>query len=174
MQTISIHSRQSSAKPNLRNLKNGALLFCSLCCSSPEGCQCKLCPSPKQYYHSWPSALGAPWSSHRRSYAQFWEWSSSTSDPHERNGNGVLWFSTLRTAFSRLWSQKSSGILTVNNSYKLLVWLGWVCSVSALQQISPVLQCFYSDPQAEPHCHNDCPPPQCTSLLPSQSGHGPT
>lgn len=143
--------------------------------SNNEGCQCKFCPSPKQHHHSWPSASGAPQSSHRGSFAKFWEWSSSTSDPHERNGNGVPWFSTLRTAFSRLWSHKSSWILIVNNSYQLLMWLGWVCcSISALQQISPVLQCFYSDLQAEPHCHSHCPPPQWTSLLPSQSGHGPT
>lgn len=132
MPTISIHSRQSSPKPNSRNSKNRALLFCSLCCSSPEGCQSKLCPSPKQYYHTWPSALGAPQSSHRGSYPQFGEWSSSTSDRHERNGNGMSWFSTLRTAFSRLWSHKYSAILTVNNSYQLLVWVGWVCGWAGL------------------------------------------
>lgn len=128
--------------------------FCFAPCAA-EGCQCKLCPSPKQRYHSWPSALGAPQSSHRGSYAQFWEWSSSSSDPHERNGNSVIWFSTLGTAFSRLWSHKSSGILTVNNSYQLLSWV--CCSVSALQQISLVLQCFYSDPRQSPTATTTAP-----------------
>lgn len=68
---------------------------------------------------------------------RFWEWSYSISGYHEkeRNGNGVLYEMILRIVFFRLWSHKSSGILTVKKlSAACVVGLGLFCT-SVLQQI---------------------------------------
>lgn len=88
----------------------------------------------------------------------------------------MKWLSTPWMVFSRLWSQKSSEVLTVNRNYRLFMWLG-LFSVSALQQISSVRQCFYSDSEAEAHLNNHSPTALLhkvyTYTLPSQSGHVP-